>query len=96
MVQIANKSVTSILALADVADTIQLGLPCNTVQVYNKSLTANLYVRVDGIDPVASGDGSFYVGPNTSRLFPVFDTTFPEIRVISDATPTSYIVECFQ
>lgn len=97
MVKIIDKSVTGQLVVPGVADAIQLGIGCNNWILFNRSLTASLYARVDGIDPVVGGDGSFFVGPNSSRLFGVPNFAFPEMRVISDMvgdlSPT-YIAEC--
>jgi len=95
MVRIADKTVTAVLALIGDTDIIQLSQPCQTVQVYNRSVSS-LYVRMDGVDPVVNGDGSFYVEPNKMRLFAVPNVDFPEIRVVGAGLNLGYIVECFQ
>ena len=92
---LVDRSTSGTLA-AGVVDTVQLGTPADTLQVFNKSASDPMYVRLDGIDPVVGGDGSKYVPPGESRLFPTLDSTFPEIRLITAAVAgVAYIVERF-
>lgn len=95
MVRIVDKSFTgTLVGILGTVDVIQLGQGCNNMVLFNRSPTATLYARVDGIDPIVGGDGSFFVGPNSSRIFGVPNYAFPEMRIISDGLAPSYIAEC--
>ncbi len=92
--KIADRSVEGTLT-PGVVDTVQLGVQSDTMQVFNRSLTDPMYVRMDGVDPVAGADGSHYVGPGSVRLFPVVDPIFPEMRIITAGLTVSYNAERF-
>lgn len=95
MIRIIDKSFHGTLTgLLGTVDTLQWGLGCNNLILFNRSATAALYARVDGLDPSVRGDASFYVGPNSSRLFGVPNYAFPEMRIVSDELTPLYSVEC--
>jgi len=93
-ISIVNDSISSILA-GGAGDTIQINVLCSTIQVFNRSLTDSIFVRLDGINPTVAGDGTRVVLPGASRQFGTPDPNFPEIRLISNGLSTAYTVECF-
>ena len=66
---------------AGAVDQIIPQSPGSTFSVHNRSGAVDLWVRVDGIDPVPEQDGSLLVAPNSSRDLNPPTAGFPDLRV---------------
>lgn len=82
----------SLTLVGGVVDTVRLR-HCGSVQIFNRSLTDPIFVRLDGVDPTVAGDGTKVVLPGTSRQFEIPDPDSPNIRLISSGLSTDYIIE---
>ena len=52
----------SLTLVGGVVDTVRLR-HCGSVQIFNRSLTDPIFVRLDGVDPTVAGDGTKVVLP---------------------------------
>jgi len=89
----AISSVTSDVVAGSV-DAVQLLGQASVIRLWNRS-PADMYVRIDSVDPVAMGDKSALVPSGEHRDFQVIDTVNPEIRIVSTAAVVAsrYMVE---
>jgi len=77
----------------NVVDTATGTANCGGIGVYNRSATADIFVRVDGANPAARADSSWLVPPNTKRTFFMVDFQAPMIKLISSVA-ADYSLEC--
>lgn len=72
-------------------DTVTFQDACAGFRVVNRG-AVNLWVRADGVDPAAMGDGSCLVMPNEVRVF-MDPGAAKEIRLTAGAFLCAYTVE---
>lgn len=78
---------------AGVVDIVNMGHSCPYVRIYNRSNVPDIYVRLDGVDPVAQANETFVVPPNSFRDLGSPDASATQVRLVSAALCT-YSVEC--
>ena len=77
---------------SNIVDRIVLtGESVGEVIIFNRSGTQDIYVRIDGIDPVALGDNCHVVPSDTERRFGV-NPGAVDVRLIGSG-PAAYSVE---
>jgi len=64
-------------------DIVQLLDVWNSVLLYNRSATQELFYRADGVDPITNGDNSKICLPGEIVVVNMLSPSTPEVRIIS-------------
>ena len=80
--------------VATVVDTVTLNYVAGEIIVYNRSGVSDLFFRVDGVNPVISGNNSHIVPVNSVRHIGPANPDAIEVRLVSAGIPY-YSVEIF-
>lgn len=72
---------------ANTVDTVTLDGDYDTVEVFNRGSTGDIYFRVDGTAPTVGGAGSFIVTPGMSLIVDPPTSGNSVVKLISSGTP---------
>lgn len=92
MANISVVSAMSAILTVLTVDTVSCTRAFTWIVVKNRSTTAEIWVRVDGVDPTVGGDEAYVVLPLGSRDLHIPDPAGVSVKVIS-AAAAAYAVE---